>query len=133
MLRCQIHVHFQHAQFVSGIFVQPDFADAQHIGPVEELRDDGEHVVREFQILGFLGIDAKPGKMRQTKLRGALRLVFRELAKIIVKAISGTAVEAGPERGLADRLATGGRHSDIIISDPADHVRMRLDVFHKSS
>src|SRR6267154_3098568 len=71
--------------------------------------------------------------MRQAKFRSTLGFMFGELAKVVVETSRRTAIETSPERRLADGLATGSRHSDIIIRDPADHVRMRLNVFHKPS
>ena len=43
--RGEVDVHFEHLQFVARILVQPDFADAEHVGPVEELRDDRDDVL----------------------------------------------------------------------------------------
>ena len=85
--RSEIDVLLQHLQFVARVFVQPDFADAQHIRPIQKLRNERDHILRQFRVLGFLGIDAEPGEMRQAEFRGALRLVVRQLAKIIVKAL----------------------------------------------
>src|SRR6266850_1918245 len=68
--------------------------------------------------------------MRQPEFRGALRLMFGELAKVVVESIRRTAIEPSPECWLADGLASGGCHSHIIVRNPADHVRMRLNVFH---
>src|SRR5262249_13990005 len=57
--------------------------------------------------------------------------VFRELAKVIVKAGARAAVKAGPKSRLTDGSAPCCDHGAIIISHPADHVRMWLDVAHR--
>ena len=41
--------------------------------------------------------------MRDAELRGALRLELGELAEVVAEALRAAAVEAGPERRLADR------------------------------
>src|SRR5450432_485581 len=79
---------------------------------------DGFHdycFLRKLHILGPLGIDAEPEEMFQAELGGAFWLVLGELAEIIVEAVYGTAVEARPERRLANRLATGERHAFVVI------------------
>ena len=99
-------------------------------GPVEKFRDQRDDFLGELHVLGFLGIDAEPAEMFQAELGRALRLVLGELAKIIVKAVGGTAVKAGPERRFANGFATGDGHAFVIVRDAADHVGMRLDVSH---
>ena len=49
--RRQIDVQFQHFHFVAGIFVQPDLADAKHIGPVQEFWNNRQHFLRQLHIL----------------------------------------------------------------------------------
>ena len=46
--------------FVARVLVQADLADSEHIRPVQETGDDLQHIVRQRQVLGFLGIDAEP-------------------------------------------------------------------------
>ncbi len=58
-----------------------------NVGPVEELGDDGQHFLRQREVLGLLRIEAEPRIVRQAVTRGPLRLVLGELAKVIVKAL----------------------------------------------
>src|SRR5581483_7498043 len=97
MSRRQIHVLLEHCHFVAAVLVQPDFADAEHSWTFQKLRDKGQYVVGQFEVFRFLGVDAKPAEMRQPELRRALGLMLGQLTEVVVKSVSGTAVEAGPE------------------------------------
>ena len=130
--RREVHVHFQHLHFIARIFVQPDFANPEHVGFVEEFGDQRDDVRGQFDVLGFLRVNAQPGEMRQSELRGAIRLMLGQLAEVIVEAVGGRTVKAGPERRLANSLATGGDHGPIIVGRPADHVSVGFDVSHES-
>src|ERR1051326_7409844 len=123
-------MHFEHAHLIARIFVQSDFSDAKDVRALKESRNNCNDLFSQFHVLRFLRIDAEPREMRQTEFRRALGLMLRKLAKVIVKAIRRAAIESRPERRFANRLATRDRHSHIIIRDPADHVRVRFDVFH---
>ena len=83
-----------------------------------------------MSVLGFLGIDAQPGVMRQVIFRGSARLLFRELEKVVVKAVGVFPIEAGPKSGFADGLTSGRDHRLIVVSRAADHVAVGLDVAH---
>ena len=50
--RREVDVLLEHLQFVARVLVQPDLADAEHVRPVEKLRDDAQHFVRERHVLG---------------------------------------------------------------------------------
>ena len=126
----EVDVLFEDFKFVAAVFVQADFADAKDGRFVEELGDDVDDFLREFCVFGFFGVDAKPGEVRQAELGRAFGFVFGQLAEVIVKAINGTAVEAGPKGWFANCGATSGDHVEVIVSDPADHVAMRFDVTH---
>jgi hypothetical protein len=52
------------------------------------------------------------------------------LAEVIVEAVGGLAVEAGPESGLADRGAAGEGHGLVVVGGAAHHVAVRFDVTH---
>jgi hypothetical protein len=52
------------------------------------------------------------------------------LEKIIVEAVRAAAIEAGPERGFANGLATRDGHGLVIVGGAADHVAVRFDVAH---
>ena len=128
--RCKIYVHFQDFQFIAGIFVQANLADAQDIPSLQELGNDRNDFFRELYIFGFFGIDAQPRKMRKAELCRPLWLMLGQLTKIIMKSIDGTAIESRPKRGLAHRLAACGGDFDVVIRDAADHVGVRFDVSH---
>ena len=127
----EVDVRLENLELVPCVFVQPNFTDAQHIGALEKLGDDPEHVPRKSHVFGFLRIDAEPGEMRERELRGALGLIVGELAKVVVKAVNAAAVKAGPEGGLANGGAPRKTHGFIVVGGPADHVCVRLDVTHK--
>ena len=128
--RGEVHVHLEHAQLVARILVQPDLADPEHAGPVEELRDDPDDILGELHILGFLGVDAEPAEVRQAVLGGTGRLVFGELAEVVAEAVHRRAVVAGPEGGFAYGGAAGGDHVEVVIRGAADHVAVGFDVAH---
>ena len=92
--------------------------------------DNGDDLFGKFHLFSFLGVDAQPGEMRQTEFGSAFRLVLGELAKVIVKAVDGTAVEPGPEGRFANRQASRRGDFHVVIGDAADHVGVRFDVFH---
>ena len=56
--------------------------------------------------------------------------MLRQLAEVVVEAVGGFAVEAGPEGGLADRGAAGEGHGLIVVGGAAHHVAVRFDVTH---
>ena len=58
MARGEIHLHFEYAQFVPRIFVQPDLSDAENIRAIQKFRDQRDDFLRELHVLRFLGIDA---------------------------------------------------------------------------
>jgi hypothetical protein len=68
--------------------------------------------------------------MREAEFGRAFWLMVRELAKVIVEPRHRASIEPGPEGRFADGLATGSAHSDVIVSDPADHVCVGFDVSH---
>jgi len=68
--------------------------------------------------------------MRQLVARSPARLVIGQLAEVIVKALRAAPVKPGPKSRLANRNAPGHHHRQVIIRDPAHHVRVRLYVAH---
>src|SRR5207237_234625 len=109
------------------ILVETDLANAEHVGPVQKFRNDGQHFLCQFDILRLLRVDAEPGKMRQAEFGGSLWLMLRELAKIIVKPMHRTPIKSRPKRRLAHGLTARRDHVEIIVSDAANHVSMRFD------
>ena len=124
---------FQHSHLVPAVFVEPDFTDTQDVRAFHELGNDGEHLLRKADVLRFLRVNAKPRVMRKAEHRGTTRFVLGQLTKIIVKALCGAAIEAGPECRFAYRLAPSHDHRLIIIRRPADHVAVRFDISHRGN
>ena len=130
VLHGELDVAFEDGDFVAAIFVEADFADAEDVGAVEKGGKQREDFVGEGEVFGFLGIEAKPRIMRQAEFGGALRFVVGELAKVVVEALGGAAVEAGPEGGFADGAATGGDHGGVVVGGAANHVGVGFNVAH---
>lgn len=103
----EVDVHFQDADFVAGVLVEADFADAQDARAVEEL-GMSEITSSASRVSSDLGVDAEPAVVGNAVPGGPLRLVLGELAEVVEKAQSRTAVEARPEGGFADG-GTAGR------------------------
>ena len=49
-----------------------------------------------------------------------------------MKPVRGTPIEARPERGFANGLASGRHHVAVIVGDPTHHMSVRLYVAHIS-
>ena len=113
-----------------GVLVQADLADAQHAGRVEELGDHGDHLARQADVLGLLGVDAQPGVMPHAVPAGPLGLELGQLAEVIAKAVDGAAIEAGPEGRLAHGDAAHLGQRLVVVGDARDHVDVRIDVIH---
>ena len=101
-LQAQVDQLQQRGHFVARVLVQPDLADAQHVGPVEELGQHGDHLAGEGDVLGLLGVDAQPGVVADAVVGRALRLPLGELAEVVAEAVGAAAVVAHPEGRLAD-------------------------------
>ena len=130
--RGEVNVFFEDGDFVAGILVEADFADAENGGAFEERRDEMEDVFGEGDVFGFLRVDAEPGVVLEAEFGGAFGFVFGELEEVIVEAIRAAAIEAGPESGFANGFATGEGHGLVIVGGAADHVAVRFDVAHGS-
>jgi len=52
----QVHVHFEHPEFIARVLVQPDLADAEHVWCAQELRNEVDDLRGELNILRFLGL-----------------------------------------------------------------------------
>jgi hypothetical protein len=129
--RGEVNVFFEDGDFVAGIFVEADFADAEDVRAFEKRRDEMEDVFGEGDVFGFLRIDAEPGVVLEAKFGGALGFVLGELEEVIVEAVSAAAVKAGPESRFANGFATGNGHGLVIVGGAADHVAVRFDVTHR--
>lgn len=68
--------------------------------------------------------------MGDAELGGTLRLGVGQLAVVVVETLRTVAVKARPERGLGDSDAAGHRHALVVVGRSADHVDVRVDVFH---
>ena len=126
-------VFLEDGELVFGVLVEADFTDAEDVGLVDEVRDEGHHFAGEDGVLGFLGIDAEPAKMLDAKFCSTGWFVFGELTVVVIESLGGRAVETGPESRFAKSLATNLGDGLIVGRGSADHVGMWLDVFHDFS
>src|SRR5205085_1818340 len=83
----EVHMEFEHSQFIPRVLVETDLSDAEHIWPIQKVRNDTDDFLRQFNVLSFLRIDAQPGKMDQTEFGSPFWLVLRQLAEVIVKTV----------------------------------------------
>ena len=126
----QINMFLQNLHFVPAVLVEPNLTDPEYGWSIQKFRDDCDHFFRELYILRFFRVDAEPREMRKAEFCGALRFMFRELAKIIIKSMHRTAIETGPKCRFTDRLAASRYHIQIIVGDSTYHVTVWLDVAH---
>ncbi len=126
----EIDVLFEDLELVAGVFVETDFADAEDVGAVEELRNQGEDIVGEFEVFRFFRVDAEPAEVGEAEFGGAFRFVVGELGKVIEETVGGFPVVTGPESGFANGGATGGDHGEVIVGRAADHVAVWFDIAH---
>jgi hypothetical protein len=68
----EFDVQFEHFQLVAGILVQTNFADAEDVWSGEDFWNEGNHFLRELNVLRFFGIDAEPGKVWSPNLAARL-------------------------------------------------------------
>ena len=122
----------EHNRLVPRVLVEPDFADPQHAGAVEELRDHRDHLTRQRDVLGLFGVDAQPGEMLNAKPPRPLRLERGELLEIVAKALDAPPVVPRPEGRLAYSDAAHFGQRLVVVRGPRDHVNMRIDVVHTS-
>ena len=61
--RGQVEVLEEDGRLVPRVLVQADLADPQHARLVEELGDHRDHLARQRDVLGLLGVDAEPAVM----------------------------------------------------------------------
>ena len=83
----QVEVLEEDGRLVARVLVQADLADPQHAGPVEELGDHRDHLARQRDVLGLLGVDAEPAVVLDAVERGPLRLVLGQLAEVVAEAL----------------------------------------------
>ena len=114
---------------VARVLVQPDLADAEHARVVEQRGDELDHLARQLDVLGFLGVDAEPAVVVDAVLRGALRLEVGELLEVGREGL-GRPVVARPERRLRDQPAAGERQVLVIVRRARAHMGMDLEVLH---
>ena len=130
MISGQRELFLEDRQFVSAVLVQADLADAQDIGLVEKLGDDGDDLACEGGIFGFLGVDADPAEVLDAVFGGPAWLLLGEVPEVIVEPAGRTAIKPRPERRLGDGHTARLRHPLIVVCGAGDHVDVRVDVFH---
>ncbi|TXT35189.1 MAG: hypothetical protein FD138_1469 [Planctomycetota bacterium] len=119
-------------RLVLRVLVEPDLADAEHSRLVDELRDHLDDFTREFDVFGFLGVDAEPSVVLDAGPTGALRLEFGELPEVVAEAVHTATIEAGPERRLADGHAAHPSNPLVVVGHAGNHVDVRVDVVHSA-
>ena len=55
-------------------------------GSIEELGDELDHLARQRDVLGLLGVDAEPGVMLDAVLGGTLRLDIDQVPEVVGEA-----------------------------------------------
>ena len=129
-LHRQIDEGLQGGDFALGILVQSDLADSQYVRPIEEFRKLAHHLAGEGDVLGLLGVHAEPAVVADAILGAPLRLPFRELAEVVVKAVGAAAVESHPECGLANHQAAHLGHQLQIVGISRCDVNMGIEEAH---
>ena len=127
----KVEVIEKHRRFVPRVLVQTNLADPENPRLVEKLGDQRDHRAGELDILGLLGVDAKPGLMVDPVQGGPLPFKADQLAKVVAKPFRPRPVKTRPERRLADQDTTGQRHPLVVVGGPADHVDVGIDVTHQ--
>ena len=120
----------ERGHFVLRALVQADFADAQHVGLVEKLGQQGDHLAGEGDVFGLLGVDADPGVVANAVVGRAFRLPLGELPEVVVEAVRAAAVVAHPEGRLADRHAAHLGHRRQIVGRAGGDMDVRVDKVH---
>jgi len=126
-------VFLEDDRLIAGVLVQTDFANAQDVGPIEELRNEGDDLARQADVLGLLGVDAQPGVVLDAELGGAFGLELGQMAEVVAEPFGGAAIETGPERRLANGDAAALSHALIVVGHARDHVDVRVDVVHEAT
>ena len=126
----QIDLFFEGREFVAGIFVETDFADAEHGGSVEKLGDERYDLSGHDQIVRFLRIHADVGVVVDEILGRPGRFEGGEVGEVVVEGFRMGAVVSGPEGGFATGDRMHQRHAFVVGSRPGDHVNVRFDDSH---
>ena len=129
----QLDVVLERRQLVARVAVQPDLADAQHVGPVQEPRNSGEDLPAQLTVLTLLRIETEPGVVADAESGGPGRLELGQLSEVVLEAVGRAAVPPGPEGGLRQRDAAAQRHLLVVVGGPRDHVGVDVDVLHQAT
>ena len=86
---------------LARVLVEADLADAEHVGLLQILGNQGDDFARQLDVLRFLGVDAQPGIMADAEQGGPFRLDLGEMAEVIAEPLGGAAIEPRPEGRLA--------------------------------
>ena len=85
VIQGDLHMLLKDSELTLGVLVKTDFANAQDVGALDELGDEAHDFASKARVVGFLGIDAEPAEVLDGPFGGAPRLVFSELAKVVVE------------------------------------------------
>ena len=116
--------------FISRIFIQTNFANTQNAGMIQQRRNQFDHFAREFDILRFFGVDAKPTIVINTIPGSTFGFDIQQVPEIIAETGGAGSVESSPESRLADGDDAATLHELIIVGGSTDAMNMGIDVFH---
>ena len=131
-LHREINLLLENGRFIGRVLVKADLTDAKNAGPIEKLRDGGDHLARQRNVLSLLGVDAQPAHVVDTELGGTRRLDLREMTKVVDESLYRAAIEPRPKRRFRNGDTPGSGHTNVIIRNPCDHVYVWIDVVHKA-
>jgi hypothetical protein len=104
-LKGQFNKFQERGDFILCVFMQSDFADAEHFRLIEKLGQKRDDFLGKGGVFRFFRVDAHPAVMANAVVGGPPRLPLGQLAKVIVKAARARAVVTHPKSRFANRHA----------------------------
>jgi len=89
-----------------------------------------DHLFGHPAVFSLLRVDTHPRVMLDTVLRRPLRLVLRDLEKVIAKTLHVPAVPARPECGFADGDTAHLGQRLVVVRRSGHHMNVGIDVIH---
>lgn len=125
-----VELFLEDGEFVGGVEVEADFADADDGGFAEEMGDLGEDFAAEGEVVGLFGVHGDPAEMADAVLSGAGGFELADLVEVVEEGAGVLAVETRPEGGLGDGDDAGHGHAFVVVGGSSDGVVMGLDDVH---
>src|SRR4051812_37088828 len=85
----EVDMLFQDFYLIAAVLIESYFTDTQYGGLVQKFWNQFQDIVRQVDVFRFLGIDAKPAVVRQSKFGCPLWFMLCQLAEVIVKSLGG--------------------------------------------